>query len=318
MITSVNVDAIMNPILDMFGNEKRVDLGSSDKVFFWKAHDKNGFLSQWHDSLIKHDDITFQTAEQCMMYMKAIVFGDYDMAHEIAATPHLHPNEHRKMGRLVANFNPIVWERECMHVVVYVNFCKFTQSEHLMNGLMQTGTKKIVEASPTDRIWGIGYSEKDALMNMNSWGANKLGRCLMEVREMISSLKTSMTRNVMTPVNRTTFVICYFCISTTMGSPISEDTKMDVSNIMITTCSTCMKMHGLAYGPIHDSVVRKIILCVRKNEKMHEKIKKIMIPIILVAVHPKKIVFMDWSACSLTKQEGYRDPSGRLSMDWRV
>ena len=62
---------------------------------------------------------------------------------------------------------------------------KFTRSkeaESFKKWLLATGERELVEASPADRIWGIGFTERDAGANRQWWGQNLLGRALMEVR----------------------------------------------------------------------------------------------------------------------------------------
>jgi ribA/ribD-fused uncharacterized protein len=65
---------------------------------------------------------------------------------------------------------------------------KFTLSEDAENirrMLLATGDRYLVEASPFDRIWGIGFAEKDASANRRRWGANLLGKALVDVRKSL-------------------------------------------------------------------------------------------------------------------------------------
>ena len=40
-------------------------------------------------------------------------------------------------------------------------------------------------ASPNDRIWGIGFNSEDAMDHQDEWGANRLGKALMKVRDKL-------------------------------------------------------------------------------------------------------------------------------------
>lgn len=65
---------------------------------------------------------------------------------------------------------------------------KFAVSEdagNLRMWLLATGERELVEASPMDRIWGIGFAEKNAGANRHRWGQNLLGKALMEVRSRL-------------------------------------------------------------------------------------------------------------------------------------
>ena len=64
---------------------------------------------------------------------------------------------------------------------------KFQQNESLKQLLLLT-RGDLVESSPKDSIWGIGFSESNALKNKHRWGENLLGQCLMTVREELSTM----------------------------------------------------------------------------------------------------------------------------------
>ncbi|KAF2805213.1 DUF1768-domain-containing protein [Mytilinidion resinicola] len=147
-------------------------------------------LSQWTRSPFTHDGKTFMTAEQFMMYSKAMLFNDTEMANMMLSTPQSQPSEHKKLGRMVRSFVPEVWDNECVRIVAGVNSCKFTQNERLMRILVSTGNKVLVEASPYNRIWWIEFDATHALVNRKRWGENRLGKSLMMVRdEMMKTMR---------------------------------------------------------------------------------------------------------------------------------
>jgi ribA/ribD-fused uncharacterized protein len=80
--------------------------------------------------------------------------------------------------------NTCVWTDK-LEIVTQGNYHKFTSSRDaadLRAWLLETGDRELVEASPNDRIWGVGFDEKDAVKNRGRWGQNLLGRALGEVR----------------------------------------------------------------------------------------------------------------------------------------
>ncbi len=70
-------------------------------------------------------------------------------------------------------------------IVVNGNMLKFSQNEELKNFLLSTNNKILAEASPYDKIWGIGIGQDDKdAYNIDKWkGENLLGKALMKVRE---------------------------------------------------------------------------------------------------------------------------------------
>ncbi len=153
-----------------------------DYHFFWKQTK----LSQWVKSpfTIEEIDLTFQNAEQFMMYGKAVWFKDKEIYNKIMQTSN--PKEVKQLGRMVKNFNQIEWDKKKYDIVKQGNQFKFEQNEDCRNELLSTGNKILVEASPYDRIWGIGYSAEHPYcknVNVDYWGENLLGKLLMELRE---------------------------------------------------------------------------------------------------------------------------------------
>jgi ribA/ribD-fused uncharacterized protein len=57
----------------------------------------------------------------------------------------------------------------------------------LKDYLINTGNRIIVEASPVDRIWGVGLAaDNPEIIDPNKWnGLNLLGYALMEVRDRL-------------------------------------------------------------------------------------------------------------------------------------
>ena len=157
-------------------------------VFFWK--NKSPF-SQWYGEWMGEEyDGSFEvmgcrypTCEHYMMEQKAYLFDDFKIAEEIMEADH--PREVKKLGRKVQNFVYETWDDNCQDIVFEANYAKFSQNEELKEVLLSTGDKELVEASPYDAIWGIGFDEKNALKNKDNWGRNLLGKVLMEVREEI-------------------------------------------------------------------------------------------------------------------------------------
>jgi len=116
-----------------------------------------------------------------MMYHKALLFDDSDVATQILAATK--PIEVKALGRQVKNFDDKIWVENRYRIVKEGNILKFTQHLDLKEKLLMTKGKMLVEAAPRDRIWGIGYGAKNALANKDKWGLNLLGQVLVEIRD---------------------------------------------------------------------------------------------------------------------------------------
>ncbi|MEU4646849.1 NADAR family protein [Nocardia fluminea] len=78
-----------------------------------------------------------------------------------------------------------MWERARFGIVVAGSVAKFGQNDALRGYLVGTGARVLVEASPVDRIWGIGMAADDpGALDPGRWkGLNLLGFALMRARE---------------------------------------------------------------------------------------------------------------------------------------
>ncbi|KAM3422687.1 hypothetical protein BST61_g174 [Cercospora zeina] len=99
--------------------------------------------------------------EQYMMYHKAMLFNDPSIASQIMQTTS--PKLHKGLGAKVKNFDEKVWNEHKEGIVENGNWLKFTQDKEPKKRLLSTGDKELVEASPFDRIWGIGFHAGTAL-----------------------------------------------------------------------------------------------------------------------------------------------------------
>ncbi|MFJ9341581.1 NADAR family protein [Streptomyces sp. NPDC101733] len=142
-------------------------------------------MSQWWPSAFTVGDDHYATAEHWMMAGKARLFGDPEA--ERAALEARSPAQAKRAGRLVRGFRDEVWERERFALVVEGSVHKFGSDPALRSYLLGTGSRVLVEASPLDRIWGIGLAADDerALDPARWQGLNLLGFALMEARERL-------------------------------------------------------------------------------------------------------------------------------------
>jgi len=151
-------------------------------VFFWGS-----LFSQWYScEFVDYatGKIKYASTEQYMMQQKALLFEDKEIAEKIMSAKS--PNMCKSLGKQVKNFSTEKWITNRISIVTQGNYLKFSQNLSLKNVLMSTGNRIIVEASPFDKIWGIGLGrndDADVINDVANWqGLNLLGICLMNVR----------------------------------------------------------------------------------------------------------------------------------------
>lgn len=141
-------------------------------------------MSQWYNCKFTDGTYTYSSAEQYMMVQKAILFGDMETCKKILAAST--PAAMKKLGRQVKNFNEETWAANRERIVYNGNLFKFDQNDDICDLLLATGDDVIAEASPYDKIWGIGVAARENLTRDGWKGWNLLGNALMKVREELT------------------------------------------------------------------------------------------------------------------------------------
>lgn len=157
-----------------WGHRPRSDGQLSDSVF-----------SQWWPSVFEEDGLRFASAEMYMMAGKARLFGDDEALAEILAAGD--PATCKALGRRVRGFDDARWKQARFDLVTRGNAAKFGQDDALRDYLLATGDDILVEASPRDRIWGIGLGRSnERAHDPRTWrGRNLLGFALVRARSIL-------------------------------------------------------------------------------------------------------------------------------------
>lgn len=160
-------------------------------IFFWSHRPKRmgiidqSCFSQWWKSSFTVENIKYQSAEHWMMAEKAKLFNDEKMFKKIINASS--PAFAKKLGSQIEKFDEKTWDKHKFDIVIKGNFYKFSQNKSLKEYLINTGQRVLAEASPIDKIWGIGLSKDNKnIENPLLWeGKNLLGFAIMKAREQI-------------------------------------------------------------------------------------------------------------------------------------
>ena len=150
-------------------------------TFFYKMSHP---FSNWHRStFVDEDGNVYNCSEQFMMAEKAKCFNDEEILEHIMDSKD--PREQKELGRKVKNFDSKIWDANSKDAVYRGCILKFTQNDKMLKALLDTKGTLLVEASPYDKIWGIGLGEDDpAIHDSRNWkGTNWLGEVLTVLRD---------------------------------------------------------------------------------------------------------------------------------------
>lgn len=137
---------------------------------------------QYLENTISSKELKFSSVGQFMMYHKAIIFLDRDVANCIMSTS----NNQRimKLGKQIKNYDDNIWSYYKSNVVYMANYLKFNQNPELISALVDTIGTTLVKVASDDKIWGIGLSKNDLdAKQRETWkGKNLLGEILTLLR----------------------------------------------------------------------------------------------------------------------------------------
>lgn len=154
-------------------------------ICFHNPDEINGYLSNWYLSDFCVDNIQYSSMEQYMMYQKALLFDDREIARQILDITNV--GKIKALGRSVKNYEDMIWNGMRQLIVYQGLFEKFQQNIELREKLLATQDHILAECAVQDQIWGIGLSMKDERrFNLGEWqGQNLLGFSLMRVRTVL-------------------------------------------------------------------------------------------------------------------------------------
>ena len=150
-------------------------------VFFFSYKDifSNHYVQPFVMTPPGGSSLTFKTVEHYMMWTKAVTFGDTTTADKILEVKN--PNEAKKLGRGVVNYDDKVWSSIRAGIVTQALVARLHNNSDLQSLAIEhrEAGRRFVEASPYDKLWGIGLAETDekALDEMSWPGKNLLGQC---------------------------------------------------------------------------------------------------------------------------------------------
>lgn len=154
-------------------------------IAFFREYEEHGYLSNWYPTSFRDPQgQVYCCSEQYYLTRKALMCGSTGVAKAVLATSD--PREMKALTRpgVLSNYSEALWTQHRLQIMFEANWYKFTQQPELKAKLLATGTARLVEASPYDRVWGTGVGLGDPrLADPARWpGQNLLGQALEAVR----------------------------------------------------------------------------------------------------------------------------------------
>lgn len=154
------------------------------EIYFYNLKNNFNYMSNFYKTnFTDKDGIKYNCSEQYFMYHKCKIFDSKNNILLETIITEKSAIKIKKYGRQVQNFNDKIWKEKRYNIMLEALRLKFNQNEIIKQKLLETKPKILYEASKNDRIWGIGYYDKDAIkIDKSKFGENLLGNALMEIR----------------------------------------------------------------------------------------------------------------------------------------
>jgi ribA/ribD-fused uncharacterized protein len=154
---------------------------SIEAVLFYSPKNKHGYMSNYsnHSVTLIHPFtgklVVYSTGEHRFQAMKATTLQEHEYVRTAAS-----PDASKKRGREITLRDG--WGNKygdlCYYVMLETILAKATQSDYIRSMLKMTDDAPIYEDSPVDGVWGWRFEQ-------DYRGKNLLGRCWMEIREIL-------------------------------------------------------------------------------------------------------------------------------------
>lgn len=150
-------------------------LSSENKIFFLSKSKQFFQFSNFYEKEFTINDVTYRTIEHYFQSAK-FISDDFEYGQKIinAKTP----GKAKGLGRGNSKSLKKDWNESRVDIMYEGLKAKFTQNKDLMQLLLSTEDKELIENNPSDSFWGIGKNQQ---------GKNMLGKLLMKLREELRS-----------------------------------------------------------------------------------------------------------------------------------
>jgi ribA/ribD-fused uncharacterized protein len=154
-------------------------------IYFSTPNHNDGYLNNLYPCPFTVEGRQFLNSEHYFMWKKVMMF-EPELEQLILSTKDA--KEMKKIALNIKNYKDAEWISKRYDIMKEALYHKFSQNPKLLNNLLWTGNSVIVYADSKDKIWGIGITAVEALMNVPWEGENLLGEALIETRSRFKNI----------------------------------------------------------------------------------------------------------------------------------